>query len=172
MGSDRPGMHRSRTGRVEAIFVAAGTGSTAVAVDRVAAAAGRGLVGDRYFDDPPVASPGGRRRSQVTLIALEVVASLAPTGGRAPDPAALRRNILTTGLDLDRLVGETFTVGGVVMRALEVCEPCARVADAVGDRRLLRRLVGRGGVRAEVLSDGIIRVGDAIAPGKPSAVLA
>lgn len=165
-------MDGSGTGRVGVIFVAAATGSTALAVEQVAAVAGRGLVGDRYFDTSHVPSPGGRGRSQVTLIASEVIATVARATGATPEPAGLRRNIVTAGIDLDELMGGTFLVGAVLMRALEVCEPCARVAAAAGDRGLLRSLVGRGGVRAEILTDGLITVGDPVAPAKQLARMA
>ena len=143
------------SGVVEAIFLAAGRGEPRVPVDQARAVAGGGLAGDRYLG-----KPGGRYASvrQVTLIEGEAVDAVRATG-RPFAPADSRRNVVTRGVDLNALVGRTFRVGGAVLRGVEPCDPCSRL-ERLTYRGVMRDLHDRGGLRAEVLDGGDIRVGD------------
>ena len=88
-----------------------------------------------------------------------------PAGRLTPEHA--RRNIVTRGIELNALVGEHFRVGDVECFAQRLCEPCAhleRLTAATGKPGTLRALIHKGGLRADVLNDGEIRVGDQIAP--------
>ena len=87
-----------------------------------------------------------------------------PGGRLAPEEA--RRNIVTRGVDLNALVGKRFRVGEVECLGQRLCEPCAhleRLTALAGKPGSLRALIHKGGLRADVLSDGAIRVGDRIA---------
>ena len=76
-----------------------------------------------------------------------------------------RRNVVTRGIELNDLVGHDFTIGEVRCRGMRLCEPCT-VVDGYSQRSILRPLVHRGGLRADILGDGTIRVGDQVgAPG-------
>jgi MOSC domain-containing protein YiiM len=135
-------------------------------VERALARAGRGLEGDRYFDERGTFSNAHGRGYDITLIEAEVLDTLdLPTGHLTPEQA--RRNIVTRAIDLNTLVGEHFRVGDVECFAQRLCEPCAhleRLTAATGKPGTLRALIHKGGLRADVLSDGEIRVGDQIAP--------
>ncbi len=74
------------------------------------------------------------------------------------DIAATRRNVVTSGIDLDGLIGREFVIDGVRFLGSEECKPCAWMDQAIasGAERCLR---GRGGLRARILSDGLLRVG-------------
>lgn len=116
--------------------------------------AGHGLVGDRYFQNDPAA------KGQVTFFAEEVFATLRsalPEAG--PSPAATRRNVVTRGVDLNSLIGAEFEIQGIRFEGVEECRPCDWMnrACCAGARDAL---VGRGGLRARILSDGILRVGE------------
>ena len=154
-------------GSVEAIVVAPHAEATMVRVERAAARAGRGVEGDRYFDRQGTFSNAHGRGHDLTLIEGEVLDALALPGGRlAPEDA--RRNIVTRGIDLDALVGRRFRIGDVECFGQRLCEPCAhleRLTTQVGKPGTLRALIHRGGLRADVLTDGEIRVGSAVAPG-------
>ena len=129
------------------------------------ARAGRGLEGDRYFDGRGTFSDAHDRGHDLTLIEAEVLDELELPEGRLA-PAEARRNVVTRGIDLNALVGERFTVGDVECFGQRLCEPCAhleRLAAADGKPGTLRALIHKGGLRADVLSDGEIRVGDRIA---------
>lgn len=143
-------------GRVEAIFVASSAGSPARSLDSVRALRGRGLDGDRHLSGRGT-FPSGLPGSALTLIEQEVCASFSPPLAAAEH----RRNVVTSGIDLNALVGHEFAIAGVRCRGKRLCEPCT-VVDGYADRPLLRALVHRGGLRADVLEDGVINVGDAL----------
>jgi MOSC domain-containing protein YiiM len=154
-----------RAGRVEAVMVAAEPEAPMARVDQAAARAGRGLEGDRYFDGHGTFSDAHDRGHDLTLIEAEALATLALPGGDAVAPEDARRNVVTRGIDLDALVGERFTVGGVECFGQRLCEPCAhleRLTERAGKPGTLRALIHKGGLRADILSDGEIRVGDEI----------
>ncbi|NBX26037.1 MAG: molybdenum cofactor biosysynthesis protein [Planctomycetes bacterium] len=126
-----------------------------VAVERVECVAGRGLRGDRYFDHKP------DYKGQVTFVARETLEDLwgafeVPQARR--DLAATRRNVLTSGIDLSSLIGQEFVLGGVRFRGSEECKPCAWMDAAIAPGAE-RRMRGRGGLRARILSDGMLQVG-------------
>ncbi len=132
-------------------------------VPEVRALAGKGLEGDRYCLGVGTYSdkPGSGR--QVTLIELEAVEALQRDHGVSLQPTAARRNIVTSGVSLNHLVGQRFQVGPVTFVGLRLCEPCAHL-EGLTRPGVLRGLVHRGGLRADVLTDGVIRVGDTIEP--------
>ncbi len=123
-------------------------------VPAVECVAGRGLRGDRYFDHKP------DYKGQVTLFALEVFDELRRSLN-VPDaqPAALRRNVLVSGLDLNALIGQEFELQGVRLFGSEECRPCYWMDEAIapGADAWLR---GRGGLRCRILSDGWLRATD------------
>ena len=153
-------------GTVEAIVVAPEAEASMVAVDRAAARADRGLEGDRYFNQRGTFSNAHGRGHDLTLIEAEVLDSLTlPAGRLAPEEA--RRNLVTRGIDLNALVGKQFRVGGVECFGQRLCEPCAhleRLTAQAGKTGTLRALIHKGGLRADVLTDGEIRAGSDVIP--------
>jgi len=143
-------------GQVEAILVAPNAGAQSRSLDSASALAGRGLDGYRHVTGDGT-FPSGLPGSALTLIEDEVCASFSPP--LSPDEH--RRNIVTSGIDLNALVGREFTIGAVRCRGMRLCEPCT-VVDGYAPRPLLRALVHRGGLRADILEDGTIRRGDPI----------
>ncbi len=131
------------------------------AVERVAALAGRGLRGDRNFLADGEPQPG--RDKDLTLIAIEALDALAEEHDIELSAAESRRNLATRGVDLNALVGRRFLVGEVECRGLELCEPCAHL-EGLTRPGVLRGLVHRGGLRAEIVEDGEIAVGDQVRP--------
>jgi hypothetical protein len=147
-------------GRVEALALAPGAEAPMVLVERGAVHAGRGLEGDRYFHRRGTFSNVHARGHDLTLIEAEALEDLEVPSGRLA-PAEARRNIVTRGIDLNALVGRRFVVGGVECYGQRLCEPCAHLQGLTAPGTL-RGLVHRGGLRADALSDGVIRVGDAV----------
>jgi hypothetical protein len=146
------------TGTIEAIFVAADAGAPAQARQSVRALAGHGLEGDRHVAGTGT-FPSGLPGSALTLIEAEVCESFAPP----LDASEHRRNVVTRGIDLNALVGHDFLLGAVHCRGMRLCEPC-RVIDRYATRPLLRPLVHRGGLRADIVEDGVLQVGDDVRP--------
>ena len=144
-------------GTVETLSVAPSAGEPAQIVPEVRALAGKGLEGDRHVDGAGT-FPSGVPGSALTLIEAEVCESFDPP----LQPSEHRRNVVTRGIDLNGLVGYEFTVGEVRCRGMRLCEPCTVVQRYAG-RPVLRALVHRGGLRADILADGVVRVGDPVA---------
>lgn len=145
-------------GRVEQINIAAEFKLLPEPVDRVEVLTGQGPVGDRYFAAEP-REPG--EGDDLTLIAAEALEGLTADTGIELSAAEARRNVLTRGIDLNALVGRRFVVGDVECVGVELCEPCNHL-QALTRPGVLRGLVHRGGLRADVLRGGTIAVGDAV----------
>ncbi len=153
------------TGRVEHIHVAPAAGADMVAVESVEAVAGRGLRGDRYFEsagtwsDDPAARDVAR---DVTLFEAETLDVVAREHDLSLSPADHRRNVTVGGVALDHLLGDRLAIGGAVLEAVELCEPCAHLESLTGQDGTLEALVHRGGLNAAVVEGGEISVGDAV----------
>ena len=149
-------------GNVTHIFVAPARGAPAKSIAVVEALANQGLEGDRYAESKFRRSPD----YQVTLIELENIEAFARTTGLAMTPGMPRRNIVTRGVRLNDLCGKRFKVGEAVFEGLELCEPCSLLAKRT-HREVLKVLVGKGGLRARIISGGEIRVGDSVGESGP-----
>jgi adenosylcobyric acid synthase len=161
LGAQPGGGRRMSSGSVEAIHISAGTGEPLQALDSVKATSGVGLEGDRYALGRGHYSHDLRVSRDLTLVEAEVVEALEHEHAIALAPGETRRNVTTRGVRLNELVGRRFTVGEVLCEGTRLCEPCQHLADLVG-KPILYPLVHRGGLRAEILTDGEIRVGDPI----------
>ena len=144
------------SGIVELISVAPRAGEPAGVLDAARAIAGQGLEGDRHVDGTGT-FPSGTPGSALTLIEAEVCESFEPP--LVPDEH--RRNVVTRGIELNRLVGQEFTIGEIRCRGMRLCEPCTVVQRYAG-RPVLRELVHRGGLRADILEGGLMRRGDTV----------
>jgi MOSC domain-containing protein YiiM len=160
-------------GRLVAIYVAPRAGAPMTACVSVEARPGTGLAGDRYALGTGTYSASGRGPRDVTLVEREAVDAVR-ADGVALTEADTRRNLVTEGVPLAHLVGRTFRVGDVRLRGLRLAEPCAYLEQLTGLAGVRAALVHRGGLRAEVLDGGSVRVGDAIEPvdddGSPAGV--
>ena len=143
-----------RVGSVVGILTAPDAEAPLVRVDAVAAVAGRGLLGDRYHDGHGTFSGPGHGY-QLTLVESEVLDSLDLPWEEA------RRNIVTRGIELNALVGHRFTIGAVECIGRRLAEPCAQL-EKLARPGLLRPLVHRGGLRADILEGGTIALGDSV----------
>ena len=179
-------------GVVLALHLTAKAGAQMKSVEEVDAVADRGLVGDRYYESTgryserlserqeqpaaqagrgahpegaasEAAAPSVAPKRQVTFIASEDLAALESEGVELT-AAESRRNVLTGGVELLRLIGRRFSVGGVVCEGIEECTPCSYLESLTrpGVLRALGGSGGRGGLRAGIVSGGTIRVGDPV----------
>lgn len=151
------------SGTVEAIALAHRATGNMHTVDRASAIASRGLDGDRYAAKAGTFTPANdtARGYDLTLIEAEVLESLTLPEGRTLGFAEARRNIITRGIDLNALVGRRFRVGDVECLGQRLCEPCSHL-ESLTTKGALRGLIHRGGLRADVLSDGQISTGDLV----------
>ena len=152
--------------RLLGIFVASHPEELPHSVNSVRVIAGKGLEGDRYTAGIGTFSnyPGKR---DVTLIESEMLSTFERETGKRLSAAEARRNLLTQGERLNELVDREFRIGSIWLRGLRLSEPCTHLA-RLTHREVLPGLVHRGGLIAEVLSDGLLSVGDEIS--EPSSV--
>jgi MOSC domain-containing protein YiiM len=152
-------------GTVVSIGIARKASEAMESLDEVRAIAGRGLEGDRYFNKEGSFSQNenvtGR---EVTLIESEAIDAVERDYKFKLEYKDSRRNIVTFGVPLNHLVGQEFSVGEVRLRGVRLNEPCNHLA-GLTDEKVKAGLVHRGGLRADVLNDGVIRVGDSIKAG-------
>ena len=151
-------------GEVVAIAIATGAGEPMQRVTEAEAIAGQGLAGDRYqtgagFYSATPTDPGAR---ELTLIEEEALAAVQEETGIALGVDEHRRNITTRGIRVDPLLGQRFRIGEVLCEGVRACPPCNHLEEVTG-KAVLAPLVRRGGLRARIVTGGMIRQGDAIA---------
>ena len=145
-------------GQLIGIYIAPHKSKDLQPIDRVEAVAGRGLVGDRYFLKEGTYSAKDGPDREVTLIEVEALAGLASEYALTLQPAQSRRNLLTRGVPLNHLVGQTFTIGTVVLRGIRLCEPCGHL-EKLTCKGVERGLLHRGGLRAQIVAGGVLEIG-------------
>ncbi len=148
-------------GRVEGIYIAEDAAKPMLSLKEVHAIAGSGLEGDRYFRRTGTYSNDPRPGRQITLIEIEAMESLKRDYGIIVQPREARRNIVTRGVALNHLVGLDFKVGEVNLRGIRLCEPCSHL-EQLTCKGVQGALIHRGGLRADILRGGIIRVRDPV----------
>ena len=148
-------------GVVEAIHLAAAGSEPMRSVESVRAIAGVGLEGDRYATATGTWSTNLKVDRHVTLIEAEEIEALADGRGIQLAPGETRRNVTTRGIRLNDLVGRRFRIGAVECEATRLCEPCQHLTDFLG-KPILEPLVHRAGLRARILGDGEIALGDEV----------
>ena len=150
-------------GTVMGIFTAASQSEPMIAHERAHAVAGRGLEGDRYAAGLGFYSarllPGGAR--ELTLIEVEALDEIEAESGIRLTPRESRRNVATRGIGLHELIGKRFRLGEVLCEGVRDCPPCEHLEELTG-KQVMRPMARRGGLRANILEDGVIAVNDAI----------
>lgn len=154
------GSGTQRVGTVELISLTAEAEGPMREVPSAEAVGGRGLRGDRYERGAGTFSNPDGRGYALTLVEAEALEELSARGVEL-EPAEARRNLVVRGIALDDLIGRRFRVGGVECLGQRRCEPCSHL-ERLTRPGVLRGLAHRGGLRADVLSDGEITVGDRV----------
>jgi MOSC domain-containing protein YiiM len=156
-------------GKVAGIFIGKVAGEPMQTIDEAMAIAGSGLDGDRYanksgfYSDTPTVD-GAR---ELTLIAEEAIAAVVAHTTIPFSAIESRRNILTSGIDLDSLIGKRFALGGAVCEGVRSCPPCNHLESLI-EKAVMRPLARSGGIRARIVQGGVIRIGDDIRATGPS----
>lgn len=143
-------------GQLRAIQLTPSKGAALISVPEVEVILGRGLAGDRRAKGKST-----EPMNQVTLIEQEALVAAARDYQLTIEPLLTRRNLLTEAVPLNHLVGVDFQVGSVVLRGIELCEPCGYLERQTFPG-IKKALLHRGGLRAEIVRGGTIRVGDII----------
>ena len=150
------------TGTIELIYIAPAATLPTLSVNQVLAIPGVGLEGDRYalkqgtfFKPEP--------DFELTLIEAEAIEALKRDYNVELAPGEARRNLVTRGVALNHLVGRDFQIGEVKAHGIRLCEPCSHLQRLTG-KQVIKGLLHRGGLRAQILTQGSIRIGDAVCP--------
>ena len=148
-------------GKIVSIHVAPTAIMPMMFVKEGRAVAGKGQEADRYFNQTGhyFDRPGADR--EVTLVEIEAIEALSSDYEIGLEPGNTCRNIVTRSVPLNHLVGREFTVGKMTVRAIRLYEPCS-LLEGLTEKGVLEGLIQRGGLRAQILTDGMIRVGDPI----------
>lgn len=127
--------------------------------------AGKGIVGDRYHQRALkfLAAGDEMQANHISLISKEELDGFLQRNNAEIDYADFRRNVLTSGIDLYSLIGKKFRLGSALCQGVEDCEPCAFLAATV-HRAVLPGLEKKAGLRAIILEDGDLKVGDTLTP--------
>jgi len=147
-------------GTVESIYIASAAQGPMQALAQVVAIPGEGLEGDRYalklgtFYKP-------KPDYELTLIEAEAIEALRRDYQVELAPGETRRNIVTRNVPLNHLVGREFAIGDVRIRGIRLCEPCDHLQKLTG-KPVIKGLLHRGGLRAQILTPGTIRAGDVV----------
>jgi hypothetical protein len=152
-----PGRGTDSVGAVELIALASEAEGPMRAESEAEAIEGRGLLGDRYERKAGTFSNPKGGGYDLTLVEAEALEELSAKGVELPSIEA-RRNLVVRGIALDELIGRRFRVGEVECYGQRRCEPCSHL-ERLTRPGVLRGLVHRGGLRADVLSGGMIRTG-------------
>ena len=157
------GTRDTTTGQVEGIFITSAAFQPMQPLESARAIAGTGLEGDRYALGVGFYSDGQDGR-QLTLIEAEDLEQLEREHGVPLAQHECRRNIVTRGIALAPLIGRRFRVGDVLCEGIRACPPCNHLEELTRPGPL-RGLARTGGIRAHILTDGEIRVGDVVKVG-------
>ena len=151
------------TGKVVAIVTTAAAGMPMQPVTEATLESGKGLVGDRYYRRDGTFSEKHKDSEdwEITLIESEEIQRFNESQGLSLPQASFRRNIITSGIGLNELVGRRFQVGLAVLEGIRLCEPCSHLAKLVHPD-VVKGMVHRAGLRARIIKGAIVRPGDNI----------
>ena len=125
-------------------------------VDTVKTIAGKGIVGDRYFNED------NDKNDQLTLIESENIDFYNEFSDQNISYIDFRRNIITKGIELNPLIGKELQIGSTKIKVHKLCEPCLELQNKLQQTNFVKRLTHRGGLRCEILTSGLITVNDDI----------
>jgi MOSC domain-containing protein YiiM len=150
------------TALLSKILVAPAAGARMISMPEALIVEGRGIEGDRYFDDRGTWKRNVPRGGDaITLIEEEKIVAAAEALGEPIMAEEMRRNLVVRGVNLDDFIGAQFRIGEVLLEGLRRCEPCGYI-ERLAEKPFKTIFAGIGGLRATILRGGLIRVGDSI----------
>tara|TARA_B100001250_G_scaffold210463_1_gene180638 strand:+ start:105 stop:548 length:444 start_codon:yes stop_codon:yes gene_type:complete len=141
------------------ICITSESGKKMESINSIKVIANKGIVNDRYFKED------NDKNNQLTLIESENVDYYNKISGTNLIPTDFRRNVITKGISLNKLVGKEILIGEVRLKVHDLCEPCRYLQELLGEKNLVKKLLNRGGLRCELLTNGNINVNDPIEIG-------
>ena len=143
-------------GKIEAINISNANEKNTFYVNQAYLEKGKGIVNDRYYGNFK------EKKEQVTLISLEEINKFNRQINRNIEPKDFRRNIIVSGVDLNQLINKQIKINNITLKIHEICQPCKYLQDQLKIQSLVKILVNKSGVRAEIITSGMLSVGDKI----------
>ena len=143
-------------GKIEAINISNISEANTFYVNQAYLEKGKGIVNDRYYENFK------EKKEQVTLISLEEINAFNNQVNQNIEPKDFRRNIIVSGIDLNKLIDKQIKINQVILKIYEICQPCKYLQDRLKLPSLVKLLVDKSGVRAEIIKSGNLSVGDTI----------
>jgi MOSC domain-containing protein YiiM len=143
-------------GKIEAINISNISEANTFYVNQAYLEKGKGIVNDRYYENFK------EKKEQVTLINLEEINAFNNQVNQNIEPKDFRRNIIVSGIDLNKLIDKQIKINQVILKIHEICQPCKYLQDRLRLPSLVKLLVNKSGVRAEIIKSGNLSVGDTI----------
>ena len=143
-------------GKIEAINITNISEENTFYVNQAILEKGKGIVNDRYYENFK------EKKEQVTLINLEEINAFNNQVNQNIEPKDFRRNIIVSGIDLNKLIDKQIKINQVILKIHEICQPCKYLQDRLKLPSLVKLLVNKSGVRAEIIKSGNLSVGDTI----------
>ena len=125
-------------------------------IEKIELLPGKGIVDNRHFQE------NNNPKSQLTLIESENIDYYNKKFNVQIPYVNFRRNIITKGIELNKLVGKQFVVGKIKVKGNDLCRPCKHLQEILGQKDIIKEFLQKGGLRCEILTSGIIEVGDKI----------
>ena len=138
------------------ICISKNSGEEIQDLDTIEVLANKGIINDRYFNE------NNDKDIQITFIESENIDYVNEVSSTNVPYIDFRRNIITKGIKLNKLVDKEFLIGNVKIKGHRLCNPCKYLQDKLNIENLVKKLVNIGGLRCEILTDGIISVKDKI----------
>ncbi len=143
-------------GKIEAINITNISEENTFYVNQAILERGKGIVNDRYYGNFK------EKKEQVTLINIEEINNFNSQIKYNIDAKDFRRNIIISGINLNGLINKKIKINEVTLKIHEICQPCRYLQSRLKIPDLVKKLLNKSGVRAEILSSGSLSVGDII----------
>ena len=146
------------SGKIVKLLISKDPKSAMLNVNQIVLEAGKGIFGDRYYNQEGTFSNKGEIEPDrdVTLIEIEKIDALNKEHNLDITAEDLRRNIVVSNCDLNSLVDKEFQIGEVVLKGLRLCEPCKYLSDKLDNEEVLSQMIHKAGLRAQIIKSGSI----------------
>ena len=142
--------------KIKAINITNLSGESTIYVNQAILKRNKGIINDRYYENFK------KKYEQVTLIESEKISNFNNNIKRKFNYKDFRRNIITTGIDLNKMINKKIQINNVVLKIHQLCQPCRYLQNKLSVDNLVKLLTNKGGVRAEIAQSGIISTFDEI----------
>ena len=142
--------------KIKAINITNLSGESTIYVNQAILKRNKGIINDRYYENFK------KKYEQVTLIESEKISYFNNNIKSKFNYKDFRRNIITTGIDLNKMINKKIQINNVVLKIHQLCQPCRYLQNKLSVDNLVKLLTNKGGVRAEIVQSGIISTFDEI----------